>query len=683
MIFNEIKLKNFRQFRNECSFVFSEDLEKQITLVIAKNGVGKTTLLQAFRFCFYGESPNYLKLPRADELLNTNAKNELEENQLETLSVEVKFTSNGIKYLAKREKCFEKKNGKIRATSDAKFRLFKNDILKGYIIIPEDKAIESINSLLPPGISHIFMFDGERMERKITDNVYKLELSKAVTGLLGLDKLQFASNKIIGLKNQTTSLISKLSELITTSKTEEQKIINDYNLNKASIEQIKKKIVEVTNRINESSDDINELNRLQKIVNENATQINKRDSIAKDIKILNNEKNNLIKNANETLFNTLMQKYLLKNRTKIIEYINQINNKQNFYQALHVDTLNDIKEHKQCICGTQIDEFSKEWKCIENLYKYALPNEYSSYLNKIKNDVNKGSDYSLGIDELNNIKLNIMQVKKELLVKYQEQDECIEKIIEFEKEHKLEDIQNKILKKSSVLGGYENKKANLERELYDLLNKFKKLEKSFNEIQSKGIYNSKVRRSISDLEIVKQLIDEEFDNKKKIVNRYLNIYLDKNIKLLLNKKYDAVLEDDYSIKVYDDSLSNEITDKISTGESVVISMSFIDSLLSTAKTLINEGTIEDNKYGVIMDAALSNVDELRISNLCHQVFIKMDQLIFLSFKRQLRDELYFGVKNNVGKAYILNRIENGDVLIEECDLKKLDEVIHSVEEGEE
>ena len=120
---------------------------------------------------------------------------------------------------------------------------------------------------------------------------------------------------------------------------------------------------------------------------------------------------------------------------------------------------------------------------------------------------------------------------------------------------------------------------------------------------------------------------------------------------------------------------------MSTGQSVIVTMSFIKSLIETA-TIISRQVEENESYGVIMDAALSNVDETHINNLCQNNLNSLNQVIFLSFKRQLRNEMYEGIKDNIGKAYSLDR-EDNSIISEELDLKRLKEFIHKVEDKNE
>ena len=63
MLLQKIILKNFRQFYGQQEIVFSSDTDKNVTLIHAENGVGKTTLLNAVLWCFYEKTSEKFEDP--------------------------------------------------------------------------------------------------------------------------------------------------------------------------------------------------------------------------------------------------------------------------------------------------------------------------------------------------------------------------------------------------------------------------------------------------------------------------------------------------------------------------------------------------------------------------------------------------------------------------------------------
>ena len=56
MLIKQIVLKNFRQYKDKQVVEFSCDKEKNVTVILGDNTSGKTTLIQAFNWCLYGET---------------------------------------------------------------------------------------------------------------------------------------------------------------------------------------------------------------------------------------------------------------------------------------------------------------------------------------------------------------------------------------------------------------------------------------------------------------------------------------------------------------------------------------------------------------------------------------------------------------------------------------------------
>ena len=112
--------------------------------------------------------------------------------------------------------------------------------------------------------------------------------------------------------------------------------------------------------------------------------------------------------------------------------------------------------------------------------------------------------------------------------------------------------------------------------------------------------------------------------------------LSKNFDKILNKtihgNYKAEINNKYQVKIIDSNTNKDVTISLSTGQNVVVLLSFINALIHTAKEL--SATINKNeKYGVVMDAAMSNLDEMHIEKLCRYNINNLDQIIFLSFKK--------------------------------------------------
>ena len=88
MLIKTLRMENFRQFRGTTKVDFSCDPEKNVTIILGDNTFGKTTLLQAFNWCFYGKV-NFDQRP--DFLLNYELAEEMRYGVQQIVEVEITY----------------------------------------------------------------------------------------------------------------------------------------------------------------------------------------------------------------------------------------------------------------------------------------------------------------------------------------------------------------------------------------------------------------------------------------------------------------------------------------------------------------------------------------------------------------------------------------------------------------
>ena len=170
----EIRLKNFRQFYGDQAINVSTDPARNVTLIHAENGFGKTTLLNALLWCFYGPDATTTKFEQKDKLVNREALKEGED----AASVGVRFEHNGEHFYAQRQVVDGRRDGpftvsEIRAGSH-----------KG---LPNPDAF--INSVIPVGMAKYFFFDGEQAEA-FSGETNNKTVGRAIRTMLGCDVAQ-------------------------------------------------------------------------------------------------------------------------------------------------------------------------------------------------------------------------------------------------------------------------------------------------------------------------------------------------------------------------------------------------------------------------------------------------------------------------------------------------------------
>lgn len=682
MIFNKITLTNFRQFKGTHSFEFSTG--KSITLIIADNGVGKTTFLQAFRYCFYGESPNYLKLPNLQELLNNQIKFELKELDVADMSVEIEFAFQNTIYIVKREQELEKKNG-VMKTKHSSFQMWEAT-KSGFKPKSDEDAEQSIRHMLPPGLAHIYMFDGERMEKRVESDEYKHDLKEAITGILGLKKLDLAV-EMIGNRNKPSKIAGIIAKKRTTSSNYEQKLLDDYNEVLSEIETREESLKKTNDRIKSLRVKLGEYNEIQQKIKDHELYIIERDRINSNIKEVKSEIEKLATDNISNALKTLKHKLLLQVKPKYDEFMNKREDSGKFYQSLHIDTINDIIAKGVCICGTKIENGSEAFKHIKSHEDHVLPFENAHYLNRIADEFNSSTDFAESYNDLMEVKKNIAIKRSEYNNYEHELNTVVERIREIETKYDIISPQDQIDRIENDIKLNESEKIKIKYDLDKIEKVREKQEPAIKDLDKNSEYNLNIEEAINALDNISNYIQEQL----KFQENHARITLEKHMNEVFSKtltgKFDVKVTDDFSLEISkivevasEDKLktvNQEHTNILSTGQSVMVSLSFIDSLL---KTLDETRDVNgSDSHGIIMDAALSNVDEKHILKVCNNILNEMDQLIFLSFKKQLRHEFFYSIGKNVGKAYMLSLDLSGAIMKQEKSITDLDAFIHTIE----
>jgi DNA sulfur modification protein DndD len=185
MLIRSIKLENFRQFRNESLNFARCDDGRNVTIIIGQNGSGKSTFLQSFLWCLYGETDFKDKT-----VLSKQVFKEMHLGEDRTVSVTLCLRHGTAEYtFVRKQNCFKDMTGRLKE-DNAEFSIAKKDE-SGITSYAKPYELEPwVNAILPKDLSHYFFFDGERIEKLVKDIASGKEardFADAVKGLLGLN----------------------------------------------------------------------------------------------------------------------------------------------------------------------------------------------------------------------------------------------------------------------------------------------------------------------------------------------------------------------------------------------------------------------------------------------------------------------------------------------------------------
>ncbi len=183
MIFEELMLKDFRQFAGEQCLRFATEPNKNVTVIHGFNGSGKTTLLNAFTWLLYNEFTLDFEAP--EHLDSEAAFSNVAYGDSLTVSVRAVFRDGQRKYSVTRTRIVQKStDGSRLLVEPGKLRLTFIDE-SGETREPSNPQ-DTLEQMLPRRLFPFFFFNGERIERLARADAYE-EIGKGIKTLLDIE----------------------------------------------------------------------------------------------------------------------------------------------------------------------------------------------------------------------------------------------------------------------------------------------------------------------------------------------------------------------------------------------------------------------------------------------------------------------------------------------------------------
>ena len=230
-----IKFENFRLLR-DLEIEFSNDITRKLTVIRAANESGKTTMLHALQWAFYGDSA----LPGQGEDFRLHPIDwDVNEGKQVPITVTVEFelttyrrVSGNVRearhrYLLVRS-AFEEARGQVRRSASNVDLYELSDIGARPISAPE----ALINEGLPPELREVFFTDGDRalsfIEADVSRSTKRDRVRRAIRSLLGIGVIDDAIKHVrksatdvnkkakkISNSNELSKVASRLEEIDT------------------------------------------------------------------------------------------------------------------------------------------------------------------------------------------------------------------------------------------------------------------------------------------------------------------------------------------------------------------------------------------------------------------------------------------------------------------------------------
>ncbi len=191
MIINKITINNYGVFCGRHEFVLHSDKQtkklKPIILFGGMNGAGKTTLFNAIKLCLYGDDiPGQRRNGNYKAFLKGKihqSKNLLIQPNYASVEIEFQYSKYGRLNTFIVERQWEENHGTI--TENLNVKKDGEDLDE----VEKESWQEFIKELIPVGLSQLFFFDGEKIQKMMSDDS-NAEFKKSIKAMLGLDLVE-------------------------------------------------------------------------------------------------------------------------------------------------------------------------------------------------------------------------------------------------------------------------------------------------------------------------------------------------------------------------------------------------------------------------------------------------------------------------------------------------------------
>jgi DNA sulfur modification protein DndD len=653
MILDKLILENFRQFRGRQEIEFSDLKDCNVTLIHAENGFGKTALLNAMLWGFYGHDGLTEDLPKKEFIIHEATAVRAGAPETTAARVAIWFTHDGEKYCLTRELTLEQQRLDSRK-SDLSLEQFQ-DGMPHSIKFPQQK----IQSMMPIGISNFLFFNGERIDHLAMEENAAL-ITDAIRQMLGLKLIQTAIDDLQH-QNVRGKLRAELRERTSEEKqakidqqTEVDEAIEEFNkrreTNQKNLAAVDSEIATVNAKL--------ELNREAHQLQVQRAQLEKqRDGLIDRLGTLSKRLGQIIAEDSYALF---AEGLVARGK----EIIGKLRSEGKIPARVLNSFLQELLDSHRCICGRHLDDGSSERKIVERLMTYAGDAQFNSAVGALDNAIGRVEE-SIGrtresLLEVNRDRLTVQDNLKVI----REELENIHQTLGGRDDEEISTLEQKretlLLKQRELLA--EQGKNELRHE--ELVKTRDQLKKEIEEIEESEADAQKAQRRLKAVEDAAALLQRILDIETQELRPELNKEIKNHFAKIIDRPYWPELSGDFRLRILHDVVvdetKNETTDvALSTGQRQVTSLVFIASLVALARRRSEIPSIvrglSGSRYPMVMDSPFGQLGVLFREGVARWIPSLAPQVVILvshtQFNGPVEDELK--KSKRVGRRYYL------------------------------
>lgn len=652
MILERLVVENFRQFKGRQEIVFSDLRDRNVTIVHAENGFGKTTLLKALLWVLYGKDGLKDDFEKPDSILHEGLAYRAKDPSAVAATVELAFKHDNDRYILTRQLTLAQQR------LDAGKPSLTLVVMKDGQTFSLDRPQQRIQAIVPDGISGFLFFNGERINY-LAEERNSSQVTEAIHQMLGLKLLR---TTIDDLRHPNVRGKLRSEQKESTSEEKRELIERLAGLEAEAIELFGKRTQTLGNlgaiaaeletvdaklAANQKAHELQ--NKRIRLTKERDELIGRRDEVARRL-------GKLIADDGYTLFTS----GLIKRGQEIVARLRS----EGKIPARVLNTfLQELIDSGKCICKRHLGEGTPERDAVESLLTIAGDQDFNNAVSAL--------DHAIGLIEgvasQTLVQLRQLNMERlELLRDIRERDEEIEEIHQVLGGKDDEEVKHLEEKRKSLQLDRDAQNSALGRiELQSEATKEAKvaLENQIRQIADKEEAAARAQRRVDAVEDCAEILENILKAETEDLRPLLNDEIDSHFRKIMAKDYWAELTENYTLRIRkrvagSDGDEAEIDAALSTGERTVTSLVFIASLVALAKRRSEIPTIlrdlAGSAYPVAIDSPFGSLSIFR-DGVARNIPELAPQVLLLVSPEQYNGQVERAMNETgrVGKRYYL------------------------------
>ncbi len=642
MLIEFIRIENWRSFYGVNDFFVSKDPVKNLTLIRAENGVGKTSLLAAINWCLFGILPPESEFEGPTRLVNAFAA---EKDGAHRTVVEIDFIHEGRTYRACRSY-----DQKTQTTNPLRLCELVDG---GEVPVFKDRPDRFINSVIPKEMAPHFFFYGEATSR-YTGSTGAKKFGEAVKGILGStiarmaledlrkawqDYNKQASDNTSDEARQAEAAIEEAARRIAKAREDLLKLDEEIEAATARIDKLNQELAE-TKPAKEAQA------RRARIEAQMATRE------AERAKALHRSQGWM-----QTFLTSVLAEELVAEASAVIKNEDTRGKLPAPYDQKFVD---EILSDGRCVCGREIEKGSIEYDRIKSLLDTAGDQAVmsrvmttSTALGRLEQRAERAwSDYERNAEDLRKVEAEIQQLDADLLeISKELAANPVTDIAEKEAaRERAKSQRNQAMSRKvdvqSAINGFDRSLSEYEGRRDELVRKSEAARRFVKRAQLAAALTARLEgRLKAEEEGAREAIEREIDA---IVKRFMR------------KPATVELDRNYQLRLFDERGAEMAK---STGENQLLGLAFTGAIAKYAK--MRENAADDillpgTVAPLVVDSPFGHLDPLYRRGVAEFLPNLATQVILLVSTSQASDVVMTTLADKIGQEYVLTRNSQHD-----------------------